>query len=59
MFFQYASEDQFVTAVEEIIGKLRAFVSGVDAQKDVSSELFYLEPTGSSSTDPDEGHHAQ
>ena len=50
MFFQHATEDQFVGTVEEITGrKVRAFVSGVDAAKDVSCEVFYLEPTGSSS----------
>lgn len=54
LFFQYATEKQFIGAVEEITGrKVRAFVSGVDAGKDVSSELFYLEPAGSSS--PDDG----
>jgi uncharacterized protein YbcI len=55
MFFQYATEEKFIGAVEEVTGrKVRAFVSGVDADKDVSSELFYLEPTGSSSPPPGE-----
>ena len=50
MFFQYATEEQFIGAVEEITGrKVRAFVSGVDTENDVSSELFYLEPANSSS----------
>jgi uncharacterized protein YbcI len=45
MHFQYMSEDHFVGRVEEITGrKVRAFVSGVDTRRDVSSELFYLEP---------------
>jgi uncharacterized protein YbcI len=45
MFFQYASEDDFVGTVEEITGrKVWAFVSGVDTRRDVSSEIFYLEP---------------
>ena len=45
MFFQYASEHEFRKAVEDITGrKVRAFVSGIDAEEDVSSELFYLEP---------------
>jgi uncharacterized protein YbcI len=48
MFFQYASEDEFRNTVEEITGrKVRAFVSGVDVERDLSSELFYLEPRGS------------
>jgi uncharacterized protein YbcI len=45
MHFQYLNEDQFVQTVEQITGrKVRAFVSGIDAKKDVSTELFYLEP---------------
>jgi uncharacterized protein YbcI len=48
MFFQYASEKEFREAVEQITGrKVRAFVSGVDVEQDVSSELFYLEPNRS------------
>src|SRR3954447_2135815 len=44
MFFQYATEKEFRETVERITGrKVRAFVSGVDAEHDVSSELFYLE----------------
>ena len=56
MFFQHASEDQLIGVVEEITGrKVRAFVSGIDAAKDVSAELFYLEPNGSSPADPEAG----
>ena len=45
MFFQYATVDQFTSKVEEITGrKVRAFVSGIDTEQDVSSEVFYLEP---------------
>jgi uncharacterized protein YbcI len=45
LFFQHASERDFVDAVEQITGrKVRAFVSGTDTQRDVSSEVFYLEP---------------
>jgi uncharacterized protein YbcI len=45
MFFQYATVKQFVGAVEQITGrKVRAFVSGIDTEQDVSSEVFYLEP---------------
>jgi len=44
--FQYLRRDDFVGAVEEITGrKVRAFVSGMDAEQDVASELFYLEPS--------------
>jgi hypothetical protein len=45
LFFQYASEDRFRGLIEEITGrKVRAFISGVDAEQDVATELFYLEP---------------
>ena len=44
MHFQYMHEDDFVGTVEQITGrKVRAFVSGMDARRDVASELFYLE----------------
>ena len=43
--FQYIRRDNFVGPVEEITGrKVRAFVSGMDTEPDVASELFYLEP---------------
>jgi uncharacterized protein YbcI len=45
MFFQHASEREFCDAVERITGRrVRAFVSGIDTKRDVSSEVFYLEP---------------
>ena len=45
MFFQHASEQAFIDAVERITGRtVRAFVSGMDTSQDVSSEVFYLEP---------------
>jgi uncharacterized protein YbcI len=45
MFFQHASEREFTGTVEEITGrKVRAFVSGIDAEQDVSSEVFYFKP---------------
>jgi uncharacterized protein YbcI len=45
MFFQHASDTDFTRTVEEITGrKVWAFVSGVDTHKDVSTEVFYLEP---------------
>jgi uncharacterized protein YbcI len=51
MFFQYASEDQFRGAVEQITGrKVWAFVSGIDTREDVSVEVFYLEPQGDGSS---------
>jgi uncharacterized protein YbcI len=45
MFFQYASEDEFRSAIEETVGrKVIAFISGTDTEQDVSAELFYFEP---------------
>jgi uncharacterized protein YbcI len=45
MFFQHANEAEFTGTVEEITGrKVWAFVSGMDTNRDVSSEVFYLEP---------------
>ena len=44
-FFQYAGEHEFVGAIEEIVGrKVIAFVSGIDARRDDSAEVFYFEP---------------
>jgi uncharacterized protein YbcI len=44
-FFQHASEQDFVEAVEQITGRsVRAFVSGTDTEHDVSSEVFYFHP---------------
>ena len=52
-FFQHASEQQFVETVEQITGRrVRAFVSGIDTDKDVSSEIFYLEPQYGSTITP-------
>jgi uncharacterized protein YbcI len=45
MFIQYATESQFCEIVERLTGRtVRAFVSGIDTAKDVSSEVFYLSP---------------
>jgi uncharacterized protein YbcI len=47
-FFQHASETEFCEAIEKLTGrKVRAFVSGMDVEKDVSAEVFYLRPEGS------------
>ncbi len=46
-FFQHACETDFRGSVEQITGRrVRAFVSGIDTENDVSSEVFYLEPEG-------------
>lgn len=44
MVFQYGTEAEFRAAVERVTGRaVRAFVSGIDTNADVSSEVFYLE----------------
>jgi uncharacterized protein YbcI len=44
LYFQYASRDDFVGAVEEIMGrKVRAYMSAIDTQVDVAVEFFHLE----------------
>jgi uncharacterized protein YbcI len=54
MLFQHASDVEFVRTVEAITGRVvRAFVSGIDTEKDVSAELFYLEPLASDGGDGD------
>jgi uncharacterized protein YbcI len=43
MYFQSATHDKFIEIIERLTGrKVRAFVSGLDADADVSSEVFYL-----------------
>jgi len=45
LFFQYASEEQLIGIVEAILGRrVRAFISGLDARRDVSAEVFAFEP---------------
>jgi uncharacterized protein YbcI len=43
--FQHAAEDSFRSAVEAITGRrVVAFISGIDTEVDISSEVFLLEP---------------
>lgn len=45
LYFQYATEDEFRSIVEGILGrKVRAFISGLDTRVDVCAEVFYFEP---------------
>ena len=47
LYFQHASEKEFIAAVEQATGrKVRAFTSATDTHEDVSTEAFYLEPVG-------------
>jgi uncharacterized protein YbcI len=44
-FFQYATAAEFIEVAERLTKRrVRAFVSGIDTQADVSSEVFYLVP---------------
>ena len=47
MLIQYASLDKFCEPVERLTGRrVRAFISGVDTEADLSTELFVLHPRG-------------
>lgn len=44
MYFQAATHEKFREIVERLTGrKVRAFISGLDAEMDVCAEVFYLE----------------
>jgi uncharacterized protein YbcI len=46
LYFQHATEEQFKGVIEGLLDrKVRAFISGIDTRQDVSSEVFYLEPS--------------
>jgi uncharacterized protein YbcI len=45
LYFQQATEEEFCAVVEQLLQrKVRAFISGTDTRKDVSAEVFVLEP---------------
>jgi uncharacterized protein YbcI len=45
LYFQHATKDEFCEIVERLLHrKVRAFISGVDTEVDVSVEIFLLEP---------------
>ena len=47
LLFQYASVAAFCEPVERLIGrKVKAFISGIDTQADVATELYVLHPRG-------------
>lgn len=47
LLFQYAEIDAFCEPVERLTGrKVRAFVSGIDTEADLATELFVLHPRG-------------
>jgi uncharacterized protein YbcI len=45
MLFQHATENRFRAVAERLSGRtVRGFVSGIDVESDISSEIFYLAP---------------
>jgi uncharacterized protein YbcI len=43
MYFQAATSEKFREIIERLTGrKVRAFISGLDAEEDVCAEVFYL-----------------
>jgi uncharacterized protein YbcI len=45
--FQYAEIERFCTPVERLTGRhVRAFLSGIDVDADVATEMFVLHPKG-------------
>jgi hypothetical protein len=55
LFFQHATEAQFREVIERLLGrKVRAFVSGMDVEADVSDEIFHLVPVEPSGNRSDE-----
>jgi uncharacterized protein YbcI len=47
MLFQYADVDVFCGPVERLTGrKVRAFISGIDTEADLATEMFVLHPRG-------------
>jgi uncharacterized protein YbcI len=47
LLFQYADVDIFCDPVERLTGrKVRAFVSGIDTEADLATEIFVLHPAG-------------
>jgi hypothetical protein len=47
MLFQYAEVAAFCEPVERLTGrKVRAFISGIDSEADLATEMFVLHPRG-------------
>lgn len=47
MLFQYAEVEAFCGPVERITGRVvRSFMSGIDTEADIASEMFVLHPPG-------------
>jgi uncharacterized protein YbcI len=63
LFFHHATEAQFREVIERLLGReVRAFVSGMDVETDVSDEIFRLvplDPAGYSSAEPKPTEHSR
>ncbi|HEV7804267.1 MAG TPA: Na-translocating system protein MpsC family protein [Solirubrobacteraceae bacterium] len=47
LLFQYAEIDAFCEPIERLTGrKVRGFISGIDTEADIATELFMLHPAG-------------
>jgi uncharacterized protein YbcI len=47
LYFQHVTKEQFCAVIERHLDRrVRAFISGLDTERDVSSEIFYLWPAG-------------
>lgn len=47
MLFQYAEVAMFCDPIERITGRIvRSFISGIDTESDLASEMFVLHPPG-------------
>ncbi len=47
LLFQYAEIDSFCEPIERLTGrKVRAFISGIDTEADLATEMFVLHPRG-------------
>jgi uncharacterized protein YbcI len=45
MLFQYAETSRFTEPIERITGRrVRGFISGIDTNSDIASEMFILDP---------------
>jgi uncharacterized protein YbcI len=45
MMFQYSAEEKFRSAVQEATGRsVASFMSAIDVERDLASEIFVLEP---------------
>jgi len=54
LYFQHATKDEFIGTVERLLNrKVRAFNSSIDTHRDISVEVFHLEPLGAGAVSND------